>query len=311
MCTMFNDIMDSHKKNCKSISKQRKLVEEGIKKIDGMPWGVREGVVPIIHMGDLLVRIGYKESDTLLHGNVYYREALIFYTMLIKFLRDGMHATYSFIEDKILLMLVALGGNNETIEAWFELSLGREGVDVRSARSGWYSEPQSQSDETNEVMAQQRNMLHIKGLLQNDMHFHFLYLFNALKALAEHRLNCSRIESYSDASRNVNSNTSMSDIAKSISPYLGCSEDGERKLSRDTECAIAAFRYHGNERCLIHLRDSIPFSSEHAPRLFRESERTSMPGPETWMILQDCFFETEGVHIILEDFFPDEINGEE
>ena len=57
---------------------------------------------------------------------------------------------------------------------------------VRGAsRSGWYGEPKSESDESNEVVAQQRNMLHIQGLFQNDVYFHFLYLFNALKELAQ------------------------------------------------------------------------------------------------------------------------------
>jgi hypothetical protein len=169
-----------HKKHYKLISKQRKLVEDGIKKIDGMPWGVREGVVPIIHMGDLLVQIGYQESDTLIHGNVFYREALKFYTMPIKFLRDGMHSTYMFVEDKILLMLVALGGDNEAINSWFQLSLGREGVDVRSARSSWFdkAEPTNNDDKDNQRF---RDMLHIKGLVENGKFFHFLYLFNALK----------------------------------------------------------------------------------------------------------------------------------
>jgi hypothetical protein len=36
-----------------------------------------------------------------------------------------------------------------------------------------------------------------------------------------------------------------------------------------------------------------------------------MPGPEIWMILQDCFMET-GVHAILEEYFDDVVSdGEE
>lgn len=105
----------------------------------------------------------------------------------------------------------------------------------------------------------------------------------------------------------------MGDISQNIRPYLGCDEEDEDKLSRNIECAIAAFRYHGNEhkRRLLHLRDSIPFSEEHAPGLFRESRKTSMPGPENWMIMQDCFFEIEGVRSTLEEYFPDEIDVEE
>jgi hypothetical protein len=305
---MFYFHLCRHKKHCKLISKQRKLVEDGIKKIDGMPWGVREGVVPIIHMGDLLVRIGYQESDTLIHGNVFYREALKFYTMPIKFLRDGMHSSYRFVEDKILLMLVALGGDNEAISSWFQLSLGREGVDVKSLRSSWFdmAEPIN-GDEENLGF---RDMLNIKGLVENDKFFHVLYLFNALKKMAQFRQNCNCIESYSGASRQLDSNAPMEDIAKNIRPYLGCDPGDEEKLSLDIQRAVAAFRYHGNELCLIHLRDSIPFSKEHVPDLFQESEKTSMPGPEIWMILQDCFFES-GVHGILEEYFDDVVSDDE
>jgi hypothetical protein len=35
-----------------------------------------------------------------------------------------------------------------------------------------------------------------------------------------------------------------------------------------------------------------------------------MPGPEIWMILQDCFFES-GVHGILEEYFDDVVSDDE
>ena len=62
---------------------------------------------------------------------------------------------------------------------------GWAGCGVHPDLVGIYGEPKSESDESNEVVAQQRNMLHIQGLFQNDVYFHFLYLFNALKELAQ------------------------------------------------------------------------------------------------------------------------------
>lgn len=287
-------IIYSHKKNCKSINKQRQLVDARITQIDGMPWSVHEAMVAIIEYGGMLVTIGYQESDTIVHGNMYYREALKYFVLPIKFLRDGLHHTYSFMEDNILLMLVALGGDNETIKSWCTEMKCSE---TKSLRSEWYTTVSDEEDACG---------LSIRGLVEEDMFFHFLYLFNSFKSLAVHRQNLERIESHKEVSRKLDPNSPMDDISKNICPYLGCTPGGEVALSDNIRQAISAFRRHGNESYLIHLRDSIPFSKEHAPDLFRESKKSSTPGPEMWMILQDCFFETPGVRVILDEFFEDE-----
>ncbi len=86
--------------------------------------------------------------------------------MPIKFLRDGYHHTYSFVEDKILLMLVALGGDNETIKSWFGLGLGH--TEAKSLQSKWYNNPVLSGERV------QQHNLHLHGLIEDDLFLHFL-----------------------------------------------------------------------------------------------------------------------------------------
>ena len=66
-----------------------------------------------------------------------------------------------------------------------------------------------------------------------------------------------------------------------------------------------AIRYHDSENCLIHLRDTIPFTRDRAPTLFAGVIDNPAP-PELWMMFQDCFFENPGLHNILHEFLPEE-----
>ena len=69
--------------------------------------------------GDLLVQIGYRECDTIEHGNIYYREALKHYLLPMKYVKEEEYfSKFGFLEDRILLLLVALGGDRKVIVDW-------------------------------------------------------------------------------------------------------------------------------------------------------------------------------------------------
>ena len=124
-----------HKQNCRSIDKKRTLVlknwadekssEErenaGLDEIDAMTdlSLTHLTTVTTIEFADLLVRVGYRESDTVANGMVYYREALKYYLMPLALLDKVYHSQYSWVEDRIILMIVVLGGDESHLKAWF------------------------------------------------------------------------------------------------------------------------------------------------------------------------------------------------
>lgn len=75
--------------------------------------------VTTIELADLLVKVGYRESDTVANGMLYYREALKYYLMPLALLDTVYHRQYSWVEDRIILMIVVLGGDESHIKAWF------------------------------------------------------------------------------------------------------------------------------------------------------------------------------------------------
>ena len=108
-----------HKKNCKAISRQKANVEESLTRFDGFPMAGYEAVKEMMEYADLLVTVGYQESDTVENGKLFYREALKYYTEPMKVYRVQYHeALGCFLEDRVILLIVALGGGDEEIKAW-------------------------------------------------------------------------------------------------------------------------------------------------------------------------------------------------
>ena len=86
-----------------------------------------------------------------------------------------------------------------------------------------------------------------------------------------------------------------------IFPYVATSSLSIKQLVMRIRRTIHAITCDEKISYLEHLRDSLPYSREHAPGLFQDNT-ISTAGPECWMLLQDLFFETPGVNAILNEF---------
>lgn len=249
-------------------------------------------------LADLLVEIGYRESDTIASGCVYYQEALKYYIEPRRYIQEKFHEYLFRFDDRILLVLVILGGDNRVIEEWCQESGSDRIINYFRA-----------SEE--EAIA---HGLLIEGYAIPDIPFQAISLLALMKLLAAYRKNQNGLEVYKEtmqhAAIDLGYSVSMEDIFEHISPYLmGESRDGTTELESLPDrirTVISAIRFHGNGSCLTHLRDTIPFTRDHAPGLFQGKEDAAAPS-EFWMMYQDAFFETPGLNDILHEFCPEDL----
>jgi len=187
-------------------------------------------------MADLIMEVGYRESDTLRRGTYYYQAALKYYLEPWQFLgKDDffslvpkMFMKGRFVEDVLLLLFNVLGGDDTTIFGWCYTS--------GSPRIEYFKTERDDDDyDDNDV--------------GDDMTFQTLSLFGKMRSLMEHR---SKVEV--DIA-NANSHSSQVD-----------------KISDEIRLLVAAIKRNGYESYLIHWRDSIPLRPEHAPTLFPGSD---------------------------------------
>jgi len=105
-----------HKKNCKNIAKKRASLDKYLGQAD-TAIGTTSNVYIMIEMAHTLVSVGYHEKN-----KDYYREALKYYiTESMELCKDDYHKVLHVCgagEDKILLLLVVLGGDDRTIMSW-------------------------------------------------------------------------------------------------------------------------------------------------------------------------------------------------
>ena len=77
----------------------------------------------LIKTGDLLLEIGYKESDTIANGRLYYQAALTYYLKPMGYYKNNYHlALGGFLERKVMLLITVLGGGFAAIRSWCEES---------------------------------------------------------------------------------------------------------------------------------------------------------------------------------------------
>eukprot|EP00579_Thalassiosira_antarctica_P006577 CAMPEP_0201899712 /NCGR_PEP_ID=MMETSP0902-20130614/50968_1 /ASSEMBLY_ACC=CAM_ASM_000551 /TAXON_ID=420261 /ORGANISM="Thalassiosira antarctica, Strain CCMP982" /LENGTH=285 /DNA_ID=CAMNT_0048433193 /DNA_START=116 /DNA_END=973 /DNA_ORIENTATION=- len=250
-------------------------------------------IAKITDLADLLVNIGYRESDTIEHGSDYYREALKYY-LEPKFYVPGGFREYLFrFEDRILLLFVILGGDNGTIKEWV--------VEAGGGRTKNYYSPAEKPEAIT-------HGLEIQGYVENDFAFQAISFLSMMKLMAIYRKSLEGLEVFKKEVTALGHSVSIDDIIKHVSPYLmGDTHDGKIELEilpRSIRTVISAIRYHGNYSCLVHLRDSIPFTRDHARELFISMDGKDVP-PELWMIFQDCFFETPALNDVLHEFIPE------
>ena len=303
--TCQKDHFQIHKKNCKAIRKQYEQVNLSYSAEHVHPGTVFSAVEECVKMGDLLLKVGYQESDTIANGTLYYRAALKYFVMPMGLYKNNYHlAMGAFLENKVLLLISALGGEQETIKSWCTESYisGPEHDPTLAQNNPILLDKSNRSNyyERRKVLPEhfvgEEDGCALRGLTVNDTFFKFIYLFQCMKALALYRENLERINTLKEE-------VSVDDVSNNILPYLGVSDEGgEEGMRLRIRRTINAITLDGKLSCLVHLRDSIPFRREHAPDFFENSTIRTAPGPEYWMLLQDLFFETQGVNAILNEF---------
>lgn len=280
----------------------------------------------MIAMGDLLLATGYKESDTVRHGQLYYKEALQYYIKHMTAYNSGCHRACSELEDQVLLLIIAAGGDDNAIRSWCseESSITGNNPDYRSNYYEDLTEEQKASEEIMTLGVKYR------GLAMDDTLFQIIYLFNQMKALSEYRRvgalkegmsrpgSSAPINGVSDTLlMSRNGTVPINDVSDNLSFYKASFKEDrelaaeEKGIVKEIQSTIRAIQYFDKESYLTHLRDTLPLSEEHAPGLFRENLQLrehfhlgehSLGRRYLWMILQDLFFETPGVNSILNEF---------
>ena len=276
-----------------------------------------------VEFADQVLKVGYRESDTIEHAGVYYREALKYYILPMLATEEDFRNQYGSVEDRILLMLVVLGGDDGTIQEW----CWETGWSER--RLNWL--PADQFDLTDfggaEARGEPPDFEMVGYATSRDITFQMLMMLSLMKLMATYRKSYRGLEVYKEIMQRPISThdnaLSSGDIFNHISPFLmGEKHNGKVELEvlpDRIHNVISAIRYHGNESYLVHLRDSIPYTRAHAPNLFSgiDEERNFLFGideernlfsviDELWMIFQDCFFETPGLNDVLHEFLPEE-----
>ena len=149
-----------HKKDCKCIDKRRKEVEEEVKGIEetkkngdsqfefeaGMDTFLdqdTDATVVCVRLADTILKTGYRESDTVEHGNNYYREALKCYLLPMKimapengsFVPNHCFRKFRFIEERVLFLLILLGGDRRVLYDW---TSGSSGLYTHTCKNGYF-----------------------------------------------------------------------------------------------------------------------------------------------------------------------------
>lgn len=334
-----------HKKNCKAIHKARTKLEvtwegpqwenaeEEERERNSHPAHVDDYIqrsisyciaIETIQMADLLLQIGYRESDTVEHGNVYYRNALKYYIMPISRVKEAQYyIKFGWVDDRILLLLVLLGGDYKSIET--------ECVSFYSPRN--YPLCQQHVEDYNALPI--NRCLHfsatrtclwgridenggtprnpfansIMGYEDNrDVTFQAIMLLSEMKSMANYRRG---LEGERTVEEESNNNIDISRV------FQRDEKPTEIQLRTRIKKVLFSIRYHNNESLLYSISEDIPLKPEHAPRLFRVSELTNCelagdfgsdtPAPtELWMMYQDYFFETPGLMEVFEEFVVNE-----
>lgn len=310
-----------HKENCKAILQQRVRVVNGMMMCHD-PSGGFFTCREMMKTGDLLLATGYKESDTVAHGWLYYQEALSYFLMPMVVFKNRYHHVCSTVEDQVLLLIIASGGDDEAIRSWCSEESSISGDDPnsndenrilvdKSPRFDYYQDLTEEQKETDEILA-----LGVKyrGLAKDDTIFQIIYLFNQMKALSEYREDVKRLGALKGEISRLNA-VSVDVVSNNLLPYLASHNvGGEAGIVKEIQSTVRAIDYFGKMSYLIHLRDTLPFSEEHAPGLFKHNGQLmgrSLGRKFLWMILQDLFFETPGVNSILNEFVSGDIEGGE
>lgn len=313
----------AHRRNCKSIEKKRTFAEKNWADERGGPShstasaldeeferGMsRLTLVVTVEFADLLVQVGHRESGSIASGGVYYREALKHYLMPKKLLGDEYHSSYAWIEDRILFLLVVLGGDESHTQAWC--------FETGSMRSMCYLPADLINTFEEDLHIPPDHGFEIGGFAVDDITFQAMLLLSQIRLMAAYRRSLEGLSVYKEtlqrAATALGYTCTIDDITNHVSPYLmGEAHEGKVELEvlpDEIRTVVRSLRYHGKDAFLRHLRDSVPFKKEHVPNLFSAGVHAFGDGaapPELWMLYRDCFFETPDLRNLLREFIDAE-----
>ena len=310
----------THKAHCKSIAEKRTLAEKNWADAAPLDDGRSRGdetdltaitdsspthltTVTTIELADLLIKVGYRESDTVANGMPYYREALKYYLLPLQLLGKAYHRDYGWLEDRIVLMLVILGGDESHTRAWFTEIGGsrRAGHYLRSNRPSEIHDSEGNIQVTDTCDT-------VEGYFCDDLTFHAMLLLSQLKVAKLYEEYYKRLCAYVDAVKGQS--PELTHVTRCIESFL-VGEEFEDILNKQIPQIFLAFHRHDQHEFLSHLRDTIPLKPEHAPTLFSLAVHNApaRAPPELWMIYQDCFFEN-GLIEYLPEFEMEEEEGD-
>lgn len=312
-----------HKKSCQSIAQDLSALQSMKKEERGKQQEEQDLALASrwIRLGDEVVVLGYRETDTICNGGPYYRQALQHYhqglqqilllSSMSKVLENSVRRS---TEGRILLLLVLLGGDALTLEEFLQY--------CHSSRSSYFENNNKGSSTT----------IPTTLAAAEDTCFQFLSLLVAMRSLLTHRQTTAATAA--QATQHQQQREQLE-------------EEDPPTMKLQIQDIIQCIRHSGKKKCLRHLRDTIPLQPSHIPTLFcggfdydsskgegddksksdddgndnhlngndddDDDGATTMPPPlrEFWFLFQDCFFLTPGLNSVLHEFVPEEDDDEE
>lgn len=235
---------------------------------DSTYWGLLDTAKKTIALGDLLVKAGYSESDTIAQASRYYREALKYYMLpLTKF--DQYFSTSPWAEDSILLLLLILGGDHRTVKDW-SIKLGSDRL-RRCYLPASDLDPEADwavydGDWDEDTIPKFK----LAGYATNDITFQAIQLLGQLKLLNEFQNYTNCLEAYKEtmgaAAIALGHTVSVEDVVNHIGTYLmGDVERQYRITSGDDGTVILddAVKQITQKRELIHGACNVILSIEY------------------------------------------------
>lgn len=224
-------------------------------------------------LGDHLVQMGYRESDTIQNGSAYYRQALIHYVQILPLGREAFFHPLHDVEDKILLLLVLLGGEEDALKQWTQ----HTGSPRRFAYDDHDKVPSTNSEKLSEKQGDQFDVpFHMIGKMLVLMKKLARFQQQNPDAAEEEEPHRKEIEGLIEGLR-----------SNGKGEYLVKLRD---KIPLDPMEAPELFRGGPYDK-------KAEQDQEHpAPPTIREF----------WLLYQDCFFLTPGLNSVLHEFVPEE-----
>lgn len=278
----------------------------------------------MVHVGDEIIRMGFN-CDVAPNRRRYYREALTTYLegMAKEKAFDGGETFGSRAEDRVLLLLIVLGGDAQLLLDWLSFTAGDE-----DSGSDNDANQRSTSFESEEKL--QHPLLALHGLFEKDTvkeghtTLSNLYLLVSCRSLIDHRRNQKSLAAYQSAVKPQQLAAVDGNIASFLWGKNGY-EYGEA-LSDEIPRILNHIQKHKKDGIsfLEKIRHgSMKFTPRKAPCLLTDKEGPEFPSrgrviyrvdtktppvanvPEFWVLYQECYLAMKP-DLDLKEFLPSE-----